>query len=143
MSRMSDQPLTLGNLATALAQFHRDIVRPDIVQIVNDAVTDSERRAQVNFDAIFHKLDKIETEYQALKAGLERVEAAVELTNGRVGALEAQYADLLNAVNRLDERLNRLEERDPLRAEIAELRARVDGLHAQMRSLEERVAGEG
>ena len=59
MSRMSDQPLTLGNLATALAQFHRDIVRPDIVQIVNDAVTDSERRAQVNFDAIFRRLDRM------------------------------------------------------------------------------------
>ena len=59
MSPMSDQPVTLAVLTTALAQFHHDVILPDVQKIVGDAIAGSERRMQANFDAIFHKLDKL------------------------------------------------------------------------------------
>jgi len=141
MSPMSDQPLTLA----VLAQFHREIILPDVRRIVHEAVSDavsaSERRLHGHIDGILHKLDKLETEYESLKVGLRRVE-----TQGV--AIEALHRDLLAAVNRLEERLSRVEhqvdslveatQKDPLRAELIDLRARVDSLEAQVRSLESR-----
>jgi chromosome segregation ATPase len=163
MSPMSEQPVTLAVLTTALAQFHREIILPEMQRVVHEAVSASERRLQGHIDGILHKLDKLETEYELLKVGLKRVET-------QVGALGALYQDLLGAVNRLEERLSRLEERlsrleerlsrveerlsrvehqvdslvaaqekEPLRAELADLRARVDRLQAQVRSLESRL----
>jgi len=138
MSPMSDQPITLG----VLTQFHREVILPDVQRIVGEAIAASERRMQANFDAIFHKLDKLETEYELLKVGLARVE-------GRLKVLETQYSDLLAGLHRLEERLARVErnvdelvaakEKEPLRAEVADLRARVDSLQAQVRTLEKRL----
>jgi chromosome segregation ATPase len=149
MSPMSDQPVTLAVLTTALAQFHREIIRPDVQQIVGDAVANSERRMQANFDSILHKLDKLETEYEALKAGLGRVEEDQKRMSQTLKVLENQYRDLVAGFHRLEERLARVEKnvdelvagsnKEPLRAEVADLRARVDSLQAQVRSLESRL----
>ena len=152
MSPMSDQPLTVGALATALAQFHREIVVPDMhrtfealfERLVKPRFDEMDGR----FDTVFQKLDKLESEYHLLTVGLARVE-------NRLDTLEAQYRDLLASVLRLDERLSRVEERlsrvenrldavvaaqekDPLQAEVADLRARVDVLQLQVRNLEKR-----
>ena len=75
MSPMSDQPVTRAVLTTALAQFHRELILPDVQRIVGEAIAGSERRMQANFDAIFHKLDKLETEYAAITVALARLEA--------------------------------------------------------------------
>ncbi len=155
---MSDQPITLG----VLAQFHREVILPDVQRIVGEAIAGSERRMQANFDAIFHKLDKLETEYELLKVGLARVEGRLNRVERRLDGmderlkvLETQYSDLLAGLHRLEERLRRVEERlgrvegqvdalagakekDPLRAEVADLRTRVDSLQAQVRTLEKR-----
>jgi chromosome segregation ATPase len=149
MSPMSDQPVTLAVLTTALAQFHREIIRPDVQQIVGDAVANSERRMQANFDSIFHKLDKLETEYEALKAGLGRVEEDQKRMSQTLKVLESQYRDLVAGFHRLEERLARVErnvdallgaeEKEPLRAQVADLRTRVDSLQADVRILERRL----
>lgn len=60
---MSDQPVKLAVLTTALAQFHREFFLPDLQRIVDEAIAGSERRMQANFDAIFHKLDKLEERF--------------------------------------------------------------------------------
>lgn len=56
---MSDPPVTLAVLKTALTQFHREVFLPDFQRIVDEAFAGRERRMQANFDAIFHKLDKM------------------------------------------------------------------------------------
>jgi predicted nucleic acid-binding Zn-ribbon protein len=148
MNPMSDQPITLA----VLAQFHRDVVVPDMHRTFENLFERLVRprfdEIDGRFDAVFHKLDKLETEYEALKAGLRRVEDRVEQMDLRLGALEAQYRDLLGAVNRLEERLSRVEkqldavvaaqEKEPVRGELADLRARVDVLQLQVRNLEKR-----
>jgi len=145
MSPMSDQPITLA----VLAQFHREIILPDVQRIVGEAIAGSERRMQASLDRIFHKLEKLETEYEALKAGLGRVEEDQKRMSQTLKVLESQYRDLVAGLHRLEERLARVEKsvdelvaahgKESLRVEVADLRARVDGLQAQVRSLESRL----
>lgn len=156
MSPMSDQPLTLSALTTTLVQFHREIILPDIHRIVGEVVGASERRLQGTLDGIVHKLDELETEYQALKAGLgrleeriDRVEERLASVEARLQSLEGQYQDLLASLHRLEERLSRVEAqvdlvvaaqgKDALRAEVADLRARVGVLQLQVRNIEKRL----
>ena len=159
MSPMSDQPITLA----VLAQFHREVILPDIQKVVEASEGRLRNEMYGLHDSVLQKLAKLETEYEALKAGLGRVEDRLERMHERIGVLERQYQDLLAGFHRLEERLALLEERlahveerlarveksvdelvagrdkEPLRAEVADLRARVDSLQAQVRSLESRL----
>ena len=107
------------DLIPMLTRFHREIVLPDIQRVVGDAVEASERRLrdemQTGFDALAQRLDRLETEYHMLVAGLKRVE---------------------DRLDRVEQRLDRV----ALRSELLELKARVDGLQAQVRALEERLS---
>ena len=151
MSPMSDEPVTLAVLTTALAQFHREIVLPDIEGVVERLTKPRFDQIDGHFDTIYHKLDKLETEYEALKAGLGRVEEDQKRMGQTLKVLESQYRDLVAGLHRLEERLARVEksvdelvagrDKEPLRAELADLRARVDGLQAQVRTLEKRLDG--
>jgi len=142
MSPMSDQPVTLAVLTTALAQFHREIILPDIESVVERLITPRFDEMNGHFDAIYHKLEKLETDYEFFKVGLARVEE-------RLQVLEHQYQDLLAGLHRLEDRLSRVEAqvdqvaadrgKEPLRAELADLRARVDVLQLRVRNLEKRV----
>jgi chromosome segregation ATPase len=159
MSPMSDQPITLA----VLAQFHREIILPDIQKVVEASEGRLRNEMYGLHDSVLRKLAKLETEYEALKAGLGRVEERLDRMDERFGVLERQYQDLLAGLHRLEERvahlegaLARVEERlarveksvdefvagrdqEPLRAEVADLRARVDSLQAQVRTLEKRL----
>jgi len=154
MSPMSDQSVTLATLA----KFHREVILPDIERVVERLTKPRFDQIDGHFDAIFHKLDKLETEYEALKAGLGRVEEDQKRMGQTLKVLESQYRDLVAGFHRLEERLALLEERlarveksvdelvagrdkEPLRAEVADLRARVDSLQAQVRTLEKRLDG--
>ena len=145
MSPMSDQPITLA----VLAQFHREIILPDIQKVVEASEGRLRNEMYGLHDSVLQKLATLETEYEALKAGLGRVEDQLERMDERIGVLERQYQDLLAGFHRLEERLARVEknvdelvagrDREPLRAEVADLRARVDSLQAQVRNLEARL----
>lgn len=108
----------MDDLVQVLSRFHREIVVPDIERIVGNAVEGAERRLrdemQAGFDALAQRLDKLETEYHMLVAGLERVEERLD---------------------RVEQRLDKM----ALRSELLELKARVDGLQEQVRTLEARL----
>ena len=112
---MSNDPITLATLT----QFHREVLLPDVERIVGNAVEGSERRLRDEmhslFDALAQRLDRLETEYHMLVAGLKRVE------------------------ERLDSMEQKLEKM-ALRSELDDLKARVDGLQGQIRALEERLS---
>jgi predicted nucleic acid-binding Zn-ribbon protein len=135
---MSDQPLTLA----ALAQFHRQVIVPDIERIV--AASEQRVREQVHGfqDLVLKRLDRLEDEYQAIKAGLGRVEARLNRIEPQVLDLQAQVLELRTRLGRVEERLEELialEERDPVRAEVQDLKARIDGLQQDIRRLEQRL----
>ena len=142
---MSDQSIPLS----LLAQFHREVIVPDIERIVGGA----ERRLRDEMhglhDSLLTRLDRLEFEYQAIRAGLVRVEDRLERVEQRLESLEAEHRDLVATVHRLDERLSRVEKRldemvgagdaHPTRTEVQDLRVRLDGLQAQVDALEKRL----
>jgi predicted nuclease with TOPRIM domain len=108
----------VDDLVQVLTRFHRDVVVPDVERIVGNAVEGSERRLrdemQAGFDALAQRLDRLETEYHMLVAGLKRVEERLD---------------------RVEQHLDKM----ALRSEVLDLKARVDGLQEQVRTLEARL----
>jgi len=110
--------LVSEDLVPVLAKFHREVVLPDIKRVVQEAVSESERHLrdemQSLFDALTQRMERLETEYHMIVAGLKRVE----------------------------ERLDRIEQRldkTALRSELLELKGRLDTLQEQVRALEARL----
>ncbi len=139
---MSDQPLTL----IALAQFHRQVILPDIERIVGNTVQGAETRLrdemQTLHDVVLKRLDRLEIEYEMIKVGLQRVEERVEGLEGRLDHLEAMVVELRTRLGRVEERLEEMiavEEKYPLRVEVQDLKARVERLHEDVRRLEHRI----
>lgn len=143
---MAEQPLTLP----VLAKFHREVILPDIERILGEAVADSEGRLRNEMytlhDALLQRMDRIETDFESMKAGLARVEQRLDAIEGRLTSLASDHRELRVALDRLEERLGRLEEAvrtraetgEAVRAEVAVLRSRLDGLEARVRDLEDR-----
>lgn len=48
-----------------LTRFHRDVVAPDIERIVDIRIQPLREEMLANFDAVFHRLDRMETEYHS------------------------------------------------------------------------------
>ena len=139
---MSEQPLTLA----ALAQFHRQVIVPDIERILSGTVDSFEARLrdemQTLHDAVLKRLDRLDIEYEMIKAGLQRVEERLDAVDGRFDNLEAMVLELRARLGRVEERLEELiavEEKYPLRVEVQDLKARVERLHEDVRRLEKRV----
>ena len=110
----------MEDVVQILTRFHREIVVPDIERIVGSVVEGAERRLrdemQTGFDALAQRLDKLDTEYHMLVAGLKRVEERLD---------------------RVDQRLDKM----ALRSELIDLKTRVDVLQEQVRTLEARIDG--
>ena len=74
---MSDQPLTMA----VLAQFHRDVILPDIERVVGALKVRIDARFTAldrHFAAIHQRFDRLETEYQkALESRLTVLESEV------------------------------------------------------------------
>jgi chromosome segregation ATPase len=160
---MSDEPLTRAVLASVLADFHRDVVRPDIQHIVAEEVGTLRREMFDHFDGVHHQLEQLDHESVALKAGLRRVEERLtvveerlaimevrlgslderaERQEGRLDNLESMVLELRTRLGRVEERLEELiavEEKYPLRVEVQDLKAKVERLHEDLRRLEQRM----
>lgn len=68
-------------LIDVLMQFHREVVVPDIRRIVGEAVgvidlklTSFRNETLSNFDAVYTRFDRLESEYGALSAAVKRIE---------------------------------------------------------------------
>lgn len=71
---MSDQPVTLSVLTSALARFHETVLAPDMRRMIEESETRLRVDMQGFHDSILKRLGDLETEYAAIKIGLERVE---------------------------------------------------------------------
>ena len=129
------------------------MILPDIERVVGDAVEGSERRLRDEMhtlhDFVLKRLDRLEVEYEMIKAGLQRIEERlgnleerVERVEGRLDHLEALALELRTRLGRVEERLEEMiavEEKYPLRVEVQDLKARVERLHEDIRGLEQRL----
>jgi len=142
---MSDQSIPLA----VLAHFHREVIIPDIERIVGGAERRLRDEMHTLHDSVLTSLDRLEFEYQAIRAGLVRVEERLDRVEQRLDSLATEHRGLVATVQRLDERLSRVEKRlEELvsggreyasRTEVQDLRDRLDGLQARVDALEKRL----
>jgi flagellar biosynthesis chaperone FliJ len=99
---------------SVLAKFHREVILPDIQRVVGDAERRLRDEMHTGFDAVAQRLDRLETEYHMLVAGLKRVEERLET-------------------------LSEAQEKYALRSDLGTLKARVEALQEQIRQVEERL----
>jgi predicted nucleic acid-binding Zn-ribbon protein len=152
MSAMSDPPVTLS----VLAQFHRDVILPDVERVVGALMDVRLAAVWGHFDAIYQRFERLESEYHMLVAGLlrveerlDRVEQRLDSLDLRVATLEADYRDLVGAVHQIDERLGRVEKRlddlvaaqrrYALQSDVQQLRARLEVVEEQVDTLRKRI----
>lgn len=105
---------SVETLAEVLSTFHQRVLRPDIERIVGESEQRLRNEMHTLFDALAQRMDRLETEYHMLVAGLKRVEERLD---------------------RVEERLDKM----ALRSELLELKVRVEGLQEQVRTLEARL----
>lgn len=106
------------DLFGVLMRFHREVALPDMERIGEriesrlDAKISSLRNEMLsNFDAVFQRLDRLDSEYAALKAAVERLEqrmTAVEQKLDRM-ALRSELLDLKERVAQLEQRIAEIE----------------------------------
>lgn len=89
MSPMSDPPVTVSvlqkTLTKALVDFHRDVIRPDVQKIMQDAVEASERRTSHQMDGLAHQLTNLKVE---VKVGFTQNKEQFQEVNARLDRLE-------------------------------------------------------
>lgn len=107
--------IVADELLNVLTRFHREVVLPDIERVVDERldarITPLRDEMLSNFDAIYKKLDRLEDEYQSLKAGLQRIEvrlSALEQKLDRV-AVRSELLDLKERVVLLEKRIAEIE----------------------------------
>ena len=102
-------------LWNTLMRFHREVALPDIRAEIavplREEMAAFRRETNGHFDAIYKRLDRLESEYQALNAAVRRIEerlAAVEQQLDRM-ALRSELLELKAQVADLEERIAQLE----------------------------------
>lgn len=102
-------------LLSVLTRFHREVVVPDIERIVDaklDArITPLRQEMLANFDAVFKRLDRLESEYHALTAAVKRLEERMSAIEQKIDklALRAELVELKERVHALEQRIADLE----------------------------------
>jgi hypothetical protein len=65
-------------LWNTLLKFHREVAVPEIVgtlrEEINSAVASLRRETKANFDAVWKRFDRLESEYQALNSAVKRID---------------------------------------------------------------------
>ena len=61
-------------LWSTLMRFHREVAAPEIIGPLREEIAARHRETQANFDAVWKRFDRLESEYHALKAAVARIE---------------------------------------------------------------------
>ena len=61
-------------LWNTLMKFHTEVAEPRIVGPLREEIAALDRRTQANFDAVWKRFDRLESEYHALSAAVKRIE---------------------------------------------------------------------
>ena len=99
------------DLYQTLMRFHREIAVPDIERIVDSRVTPFRDEVMTHLDGLWKRFDRLESEYYALKAAVDRVEqriAAVEQKLDKM-ALRSELIEIKDRVATLEHRIAEIE----------------------------------
>lgn len=99
------------DLLNVLTRFHREVVVPDLERIVEAKITPLRDEMLANFDAVFKRLDRLDHEYAALSAAVQRLEARMSTIEQKLDkmALRSEVVELKERVLALEKRIEELE----------------------------------
>jgi len=123
-----------------LVRFHREVITPDLRTMVDEAldplrgeIAASRRDNERHFDQIYKRFDTTDSEIQALRAGMKRLEDDVAALKADVAALKADVAALkLTSEQEAARRAEFRQELDQIKSQIAELQEKAAQLEAQL-----------
>ena len=93
----------MDDLVTVLAKFHRDVLLPDVERIVQASERRINDRMHGLFDALSKRIDRLETEYQMIVAGMKRIEERLDKM-----VLRSEFLELKARVDQLQEQMRHL-----------------------------------
>jgi len=98
-------------LLKTLAQFHREIVVPDLERIIDFKIEPLREMVLANFDALWQRLDRLEGEYVLLNAAVQRLETRMAAVDEKLDkfALRTDLLELKDRVDQLQRRIDELE----------------------------------
>ena len=70
-----------SRLWDTLMKFHTEVAEPRIVGPLRQEVASFKRETQANFDAVWKRFDRLESEYQTLRVAVKRIEEQHEREN--------------------------------------------------------------
>ena len=104
-----------------LLRFHREVALPQMRAEIAIPLDEFRHETNAHFDAIYKRLDRLESEYHSLAAAVRRVEDRLTALEQRVEAVE--------------QKLDRM----ALRSELLELKAQVADLEERIAELESEI----
>ena len=125
-----------------------------LIERIDEANRELRRDIQLDmnghFDAVHKRLDRLEQEYEMLKAGMARLAADVAILKSDVATLKSDVATLKTDVAQLKTTVEQIEarmgrdraDRKDLRDQSVEFRRRLDDLEGRVQSMEDRFPTE-
>lgn len=131
--------MSADEILEVMGRYHREVLLPDMLRLEQrlgdridavDAKVDSFRRETLaHFDAIYKRLEPIESEYHLLVAAVRRLEERVGSLERRIDALESRVGELERRIAALEVRVGDLDE--TLREHLVELKRRLAALETE------------
>jgi chromosome segregation ATPase len=131
-----------------LAQFHREVILPDVQRIVDDVYGKLRNEMYTQFDGVYVRFDRMESEYYALKSWmsrlderLARIESEVQSLNVRVSHVESELQCVKSHLVALEMRVVDIEkkiDRLATETELVEIRQQIVILNDRIAALETR-----
>jgi predicted nuclease with TOPRIM domain len=99
------------DLVAVLTRFHRDVLLPDVARLIQESEQRLRDEMHAMFDAFAQRIDRLETEYQMVVAGLRRVEERLDRVEQKMDkfALRAEVEDLKSRVKALEGKIAQIE----------------------------------
>ena len=117
-------PITKKDLSDALTDFYGRMIEPQFDRL-NKRLDEHDKKFAdllAHFDQIYTKLDRLETEYYAITAGLQRLE-------DRMGSIEEKLDKEIDIRERLEKEVSDLKQR------VISLQARIEEIENHLKTI--------
>jgi|MudIll2142460700_1097286.scaffolds.fasta_scaffold39512_3 chromosome segregation ATPase len=127
--------ITKKDIFDTLNEFYGRMIGPELGAIRNKLDEHDQRFRDIleHFDKIYTRLDRLETEYYSIVAGIDRVEKRLDHVDGRLDKIEIR-------LDTIDQKLDKeISVRQMIEKEIRDLKQRVAALQERIEDLEKRL----
>lgn len=104
-------------------RFHREVSKPEFEELLDSKISHLHGEMLALSDGVYKRFDRLEDEYQALRAAVARLEERATRIEARLDAIEKHLAGM-------DERYALRVELEELKSEVARIEQRLAELDA-------------